>query len=81
MTNRQRIRGPSKTFYHYLITHNNNDKKEYYKTINEIINKHNISRGNIYLMCKNPNLKRRTYTEFKIKKIHIHYLAIDQDIV
>lgn len=78
MSIRQRIRGPAKTYYHYLVTKKDCEEKEYYKTISEINEKYGISRGNIYLMCKQPDIKRRKYTNIKIEKIHLHYLLVDQ---
>tara|TARA_R110002153_G_scaffold193128_1_gene346479 strand:+ start:276 stop:536 length:261 start_codon:yes stop_codon:yes gene_type:complete len=80
MSIRQRIRGPAKTYYHYLVTNKDSEEKEYYKTISEINTKYGISRGNIYLMCKNPNVKRRKYNDITIEKIHLHYLVVEQDI-
>lgn len=73
-------RGPNKLYYHYKLKHDSNDNFEYYKSCKEITEKYNISRSNIYLMCKNPETPRRTYNNIKIEKIHKHYLIIDANV-
>jgi hypothetical protein len=79
-TSNNRIRGPAKTYYHYLLTNNNTHEREYFKTLNQITEKYEISRSNIYLMVKNPSTIRRKYNDISIEKIHLHYLVVEQDI-
>lgn len=75
-----RNRGPAKTFYHYLLTNKNTHEKEYFKTLNNITNKYKISRSNIYLMIKNPDVIRRKYNDIAIEKVHLHYLVVEQNL-
>lgn len=81
MTNRTK-RTANKTHYHYKLINNETDEKtpEYYKTLNDITNKYGISRSNIYLMCKYPETARRKYNNFKIEKVHLHYLVVEQGL-
>ncbi len=78
----QRKRSANKSHYHYRLFNNEVDasKPEYYRTLNDITDKYGISRSNIYLMCKFPNTERRKYNNFKIEKVHIHYLVVEQGL-
>tara|TARA_R110002072_G_scaffold223_1_gene1655 strand:- start:15179 stop:15445 length:267 start_codon:yes stop_codon:yes gene_type:complete len=71
-------RGPNYKNYHYKLV--NNDTTKYYKTLKDITAEHNISRGNIYLMLKDPEKKRRKYNHLQIEKCHLHYLVVEQGI-
>tara|TARA_R110002012_G_scaffold237919_2_gene411684 strand:+ start:400 stop:672 length:273 start_codon:yes stop_codon:yes gene_type:complete len=73
-------RGPAKTYYNYLLTDKNTQEKTHYKTLQEITEKYNISRSNIYLMVRNPETVRRKFNDLKIEKVHIHYLVIEQNL-
>ena len=48
--------------------------------LQEITEKYNISRSNIYLMVRNPETVRRKFNDLKIEKVHIHYLVIEQNL-
>ena len=79
MSNIQRRSG-NKTYYNYCVFNINSQSTEYYKTVQHITDKYQISRANIYLMCKNPDVIRRKYNDLKIKKVHLHYLVVEQNI-
>jgi hypothetical protein len=76
-------RGLTRKKYHYkLINSENNNEIEYFKTTSEIIEKYNISRPQIYLMCKIEDrpIIRRKYAHLKIEKINLHYLTVEHGI-
>lgn len=75
-----RNRGPQKTFYHYKLINKNTHEIEYFKTLNNITDKYQISRSNVYLMIKNPNITRRKYNDIEIEKVHLHYLVVEQHL-
>ena len=56
------------------------NETKFYKTLNHITNEYGISRSNIYLMCKNPDVERRKYNNLNIEKVHIHYLVVEQGL-
>jgi len=80
MSNRKRT--ANKTHYHYKLIDNEKgtNEPEYFKTLNDITKKYGISRSNIYLMCKSPDTERRKYNNFKIEKVHIHYLVVEHGL-
>jgi len=78
--NNKMPRTENKLYYHYKLKHDSNNNFEYFKSCKEITEKYNISRSNIYLMCKNPKTPRRKYNNIKIEKIHLHYLIIDSNV-
>jgi hypothetical protein len=80
MSNKKISRGTNKTKYHYKLVNDKNTETEFFKTTKEITEKYGISRGNIYLMTKNKEAKRRIYNHIHIDKINEHYLTIDHGI-
>lgn len=76
----QRSRSANSTYYHYMLHNNDTNEDKYYMTLDQITNEYGISRSNIYLMCKNPDVERRKYNNLQIKKIHLHYLVVEQGI-
>ncbi len=81
MSNTPKRRGPNFKNYHYKINYNDiTIPTKYYRTLQEITTEHSISRGNIYLMIKEPEKKRRKYNHLQIEKCHIHYLVVEQGI-
>jgi hypothetical protein len=76
----KRARGPNKLYYNYKLKLDDNEEYEYYKSCKEITDKYGISRSNIYLMVKYPETERRKYNNFRIEKIHKHYLTIDANV-
>lgn len=75
-----RTRTENKTHYHYKLVDNETNETKYFKTLNDITNEYGISRSNIYLMCKNPQIERRKYNNIIIEKVHIHYLVVEQGL-
>tara|TARA_R100000231_G_scaffold122142_1_gene92311 strand:- start:2768 stop:3019 length:252 start_codon:yes stop_codon:yes gene_type:complete len=73
-------RGLNKKTYHYKVINKLNDEFKYYKTCDEITKDYGISRANIYLMAKNPNIIRRKYNNINIEKCHLHYLVVEQGL-
>jgi len=71
-------RGDNYKYYHYKIFHN--DEVKYYKTLKNIYEDLGISRANIWLMIKNPEVVRRKYNNIKVEKCHLHYLHVDHGI-
>ena len=80
MSNKKPSRGANKTKYHYKLVNDNKTETEFFKTTKEITEKYGISRGNIYLMTKNKETKRRIYGHIHIDKINEHYLTIEHGI-
>ena len=80
MTNEMKTRSANKTHYHYKLYNKETNETKFYKTLNHITNEYGISRSNIYLMCKNPDVERRKYNNLKIEKVHIHYLVVEQGL-
>ena len=76
------IRGKNYKTYHYCLIDNDsvNKEKHYYKTLCDITNDYTISRSNIYLLIRNPNVVRRKYNNLKIEKCHLHYLVVEQGL-
>ena len=80
MTNEMKTRSANKPHYHYKLYNKETNETKFYKTLNHITNEYGISRSNIYLMCKNPDVERRKYNNLNIEKVHIHYLVVEQGL-
>ena len=69
------------TNYHYKLKNKNGEgEDEYYKSMEDITKKYGISRGNLYLLIKEPNKERRKYNHLHVEKINTHYLVIEQGL-
>ncbi len=75
-----RSRSANKTHYHYKLFDKESNETKYFMTLNDITTDYGISRSNIYLMCKNPEIDRRKYNNLNIEKVHIHYLVVEQGL-
>jgi hypothetical protein len=76
------IRGRNYKTYNYVLIDNNSESKEkhYYKTLKDITDIYKISRSNIYLLIRNPDVVRRKYNNLKIEKCNLHYLVVEHGI-
>jgi ribosomal protein L20 len=67
------MRGANITFYHFLVTDNLTDEKNYYRTCQQICDKYGLCRGTIYNMINRKHKPRH----FRHLTIERHYTPVD----